>query len=156
MQSLFFSAEASEHADRLADIMREEGFVVDVRVVGPSLASNAVGGATEYKIVFVDSAIGVTAAKELCRDFTASIQYPRPLIALVGGMTTDAEVDALMGAGVNVHLGGDDDAFGSRLRFLKNAVRTRGMMIADLRGECRAGHPRGTSERAHDHHFDPA
>jgi PAS domain S-box-containing protein len=125
MRSLLVAT--SERAELIAVILRSEGFELDVCI--GSLGSAPVTPA-DYMLIFVEQAIGVDAIREVCLPFDIGATG-FPLIAVIAeGTIASADADELIAAGVSVQLGGEFSSLASRVRFIRQAVRKRGQMVA--------------------------
>jgi PAS domain S-box-containing protein len=137
MRIVVFAAEA-ERAEALAVVLRAEGYEPELQL------SQSPGwdppSSRSCPLVFVDLALGLDAIRTLCEEVTGARTVMPPLFALVGELT-EAQVDPLIAAGMNIYLGDDLGSLAYRIRFLRSAIVGRSQ-FARILGELHASEER--------------
>jgi PAS domain S-box-containing protein len=133
MRCLFLTANSSWAEPFIAALVAE-GYEVDVRLVAPGGTVRLDG--VDYPIVFLHIALGLETVRTVASARPSSSSAVAPLIALVGELSTDNDVDALIHAGASIYVDADPNVFKRRIRFLRGALRGRSrieQLMTDLR-----------------------
>jgi PAS domain S-box-containing protein len=137
MQCFVFAA-TDERAGRLAGMLLAQGFEPRVATAPSSAAAELARSAIAEPalaptLVFVDLDLGIEGLRALLAPLFAVPPPLRAFVALVGVPASDAEVDALLAAGVSVCCGDAAPSFAVRARFLRHAVNARFENFAQAR-----------------------